>query len=77
MRITSNKLERFEVFKYVHNIELDKDAYLAYSGFASNYDDSELSNDLLHWKNENIPTILDTSIEESGIGNVNPQIPLN
>lgn len=75
MIIGVDKLERFEVFKYVHNIELDKDAYLAYSGFTSNYDDSELSNDLLHWKNENIPTILDTSIEESEMGNVNPQIP--
>ena len=70
-----DKIERLEIFKYTHNIGLDKDTYLAYSGFASNYDDSEISPKLREWKSKNIPTILDTSFKKSQEGTVNPQIP--
>jgi hypothetical protein len=70
-----DKPERFEIFKYVHNIGLDKDSYLAYSAFCSTYDDNILSDRLLKWKQENIPTILDTTLEQSGHGSVNPDIP--
>ena len=75
MIIGVDKKERFEVFKYTHNIGLDKSSYLAYSAFCSTYDDSILSDPLKKWKTENIPTILDTPIELSMEGNVNPQIP--
>ena len=75
MIIGVDKKERFEVFKYTHNIGLDKSSYLAYSAFCSTYDDSILSDPLKKWKKENIPTILDTPIELSMEGNVNPQIP--
>ncbi len=70
-----DKIERLEVFKYTHNIGLDKDTYLAYSGFQSTYDDSEISPKLREWKSKHIPTILDTSFEKSQAGTVNPQIP--
>lgn len=75
MIIGADKEERFEIFKYTHNIGLDKESYLAYSAFCSTYDDSVLSNPLKKWKKENIPTILDTPIEASMTGTVNPQIP--
>lgn len=70
-----DKPERFEIFKYVHHIGLDKDSYLAYSAFCSTYDDNILSDRLLKWKQENIPTILDTTLEQSGEGAVNPDLP--
>jgi hypothetical protein len=70
-----DKPERFEIFKYVHNIGLDKDSYLAYSAFCSTYNDDILSDRLLKWKQENIPTILDTTLEKSAHGSVNPDIP--
>jgi len=70
-----DKAERFEIFKYVHNIGLDKDSYLAYSAFCSTYNDNTLSDRLLKWKQENIPTILDTTLEQSGEGSVNPDLP--
>jgi hypothetical protein len=75
MIIGVDKKERFEVFKYTHNIGLDKESYMSYSAFCSTYDDSELSDSLRKWKGEHIPKILDTPIEKSLEGNVNPQIP--
>ena len=75
MFIGVDKQERFEVFKYTHNIGLDKDSYLAYSGFSSTYSSDELSSDLLKWKKEHIPKILDTPFEVSQHGGVNPDIP--
>ena len=75
MIIGVDKQERFEIFKYTHNIGLDKSSYLAYSAFHSTYDDSVLSNPLKKWKSKNIPKILDTPIESSLTGTVNPQIP--
>lgn len=70
-----DKKERLEIFKYIHNIGLDKDSYLAYSGFVSGYNDSELSDSLLKFKKEKIPTILDTSFKDSLNGNVNVELP--
>jgi len=70
-----DKLERLEIYKYIHNIGLDKDSHLAYSGFSKDYSDDELSDSLLKWRNENVPKILDTTFEESEIGQVNPDLP--
>jgi len=75
MIIGVDKPERFEVFKYTHDIGLDKESYMSYSAFCSTYNDSKLSDSLRKWKSENIPKILDTPIEMSLQGNVNPQIP--
>jgi len=75
MFVGVDKKERFEVFKHIHNIGLDKDSYLAYSAFTSNYSDDELSSDLLKWKKQYIPKILDTPLKKSSHGGVNPDIP--
>ena len=47
MFIGVDKPERFEVFKHTYNIGLDKDSYLAYSGFSSTYSDNDISSDLI------------------------------
>jgi len=70
-----DKLERLEIFKYFHNIGLTKDSYVGYSGFTSTYDDSELSDSLIKFKKDNIPTILDTPFWMSEMGSVNVEIP--
>ena len=75
MFIGVDKPERFEVFKHTYNIGLDKDSYLAYSGFSSTYSDNDISSDLLKWKKQHIPKILDTPFEVSCHGGVNPDIP--
>jgi len=75
MIIGVDKKERLQTFKYVYNIGLDSDSWLGYSAFACNYDDSEISEGLLKFRNEHIPTILDTPYELSLVGNVNVEIP--
>lgn len=70
-----DKIERLEIFKYVHSIKLDKDLYLGYSGFTSTYTDDEISKSLLDFKKEKIPTILDTPFWMSEMGSVNVEIP--
>ena len=75
MIIGVDKKERLQIFKYVHNIGLQNDSWLAYSAFTSTYSDSELSDSLLEFKNTKIPTILDTPYERSLVGNVNVEVP--
>lgn len=70
-----DKLERLEIYKYIHNIGLDKESHLAYSGFSKDYSDDKLSDSLLEWRNKNVPKVLDTTFEESQIGQVNPDLP--
>ena len=70
-----DKLERLEIFKYFYNIGLDKNSYVGYSGFTSTYSDSELSDSLIKFKKDNIPTILDTPFWKSEMGSVNVEIP--
>ena len=48
---------------------------MAYSGFSSTYSDNDISSDLLKWKKQHIPKILDTPFEVSCHGGVNPDIP--
>lgn len=75
MFIGVDKKERLQTFKHVYNIGLDKDSWLAYSGFNTNYDDSEISEKLLEFKKEKLPVILDTSYEDSCNGSVNVEMP--
>lgn len=70
-----DKLERLEIFKYFYNIGLEKDSYTAYSGYTSNYEDSQISNSLQEFKNQYIPKILDTPFWKSEMGSVNVEIP--
>jgi len=75
MIIGVDKKERLQTFKYVYKIGLDSHSWLGYSAFECNYDDSEISEGLLQFRNERIPTILDTPYELSLVGNVNVEIP--
>lgn len=70
-----DKLERLEIFKYFHNTNLVNDSWIGYSGFTSIISDDELSDNLLKFKKENVPTILDIPFERSQEGNVNVEIP--
>ena len=63
-----------EIYKYIHNIGLDKELN---SGFSKDYSDDKLSDSLLQWRNKNVPKVLDTTFEESQIGQVNPDLPLH
>lgn len=75
MIIGVDKIERLEMFKYVHNINLENESYLGYSGFATTYTDDEISQSLINFKKEKIPTILDTPFWMSEMGSVNVEIP--
>jgi hypothetical protein len=75
MIIGVDKKERLEVFKYVYNIGLDSDSWLGYSGFACDYNDTDISSKLLEFKKNKLPVILDTPIERSMHGSVNVEIP--
>ena len=44
-----DKKERLEVFKYIHNTNMVNDGYVAYSGFTTTYDDSEISESLVQF----------------------------
>jgi hypothetical protein len=75
MIIGADKIFRLQVFRYAYRIGLDKDSWMSYSGFSKSYDDSELSSDLLKFKKEKLPVILDTPFEWSCIGSVNVEKP--
>lgn len=75
MIIGVDKIERLEIFKYVHNIKLNNESYLAYSGFTTTYTNDEISQSLIDFKKEKIPTILDTPFWMSEMGSVNVEIP--
>jgi hypothetical protein len=75
MIIGVDKKERLETFKYVYNIGLDADSWLAYSGFNCDYNETEISKKLLEFKKSKLPVILDTSFEDSCNGSVNVELP--
>jgi len=75
MIIGVDKRDRLETFKYVYNIGLDADSWMAYSGFSCDYEDSDISNKLLEFKKSKLPVILDTSFENSCNGSVNVELP--
>lgn len=75
MIIGVDKIPRLQTIKYVYNIGLDSDSWLGYSGFACDYTDSEISDNLLEFKKEKLPIILDTPYELSLVGNVNVELP--
>jgi hypothetical protein len=75
MFIGVDKKERLQTFKHVYNIGLDKDSWLAYSGFTTHYTDSEISEGLVKFRHEKLPVILDTSFEDSCNGSVNVELP--
>lgn len=70
-----DKKERLQILRYFYKIGLNIDSWIGYSGFSTNYSNSEISADLLKFKQENLPIILDTSYEKSCQGNVNVEIP--
>jgi hypothetical protein len=75
MIIGADKKHRLQVFRYCYRIGLDKDSWMGYSAFSRQYNDSDLSDDLIQFRNENIPVILDTLYEDSCRGSVNVEIP--
>lgn len=70
-----DKKERLQILKYFYKIGLDSDSWIGYSAFNSNYNDSEISDELLRFKKEKLPIIIDTPFEKSCEGNVNVEIP--
>lgn len=75
MIIGADKIFRLEAFRYAYRIGLNKDSWMAYSAFSKSYNDEELSDDLIKFKKENLPVILDTPYEWSCIGSVNVEKP--
>lgn len=70
-----DKKERLQILKYFYKIGLDSDSWIGYSAFNSNYNDSEISDELLRFKKEKLPIVIDTPFEKSCEGNVNVEIP--
>jgi len=75
MIIGVDKQERLKIFKYVYDIGLDTDSWLGYSSFATSYNDSELSQELLEFKKKKIPIILDSTSEMTNMGCINVEMP--
>lgn len=70
-----DKPDRLLVLKRIIKLGLDKDGYIGYSGFSKNYSDNEISENLLDFRNKNLPIILDTPYERSTNGAVSCQTP--
>jgi hypothetical protein len=70
-----DKKERLHIFKYFYKTGLNLDSWMGYSAFTCNYDDSEISEGLLEFRNKNIPIILDSTRELSLNGDINVEIP--
>lgn len=75
MIVGVDKKERLQTFKYVYNIGLNLDSWLSYSAFVCSYDDSEISDSLLNFRNENIPIILDSTQQMCIDGDINVEMP--
>jgi len=75
MIVGVDKKERLQTFKYVYNIGLNNDSWLSYSSFARSYDDSEISEGLLEFRNKNIPIVLDSTQEMCFQGDINVEMP--
>jgi hypothetical protein len=75
MIVGVDKKERLQTFKYVYNIGLNLDSWLGYSAFVCNYNDSEISDGLLNFRNEIIPIILDSTQQMCIDGDTNVEMP--
>lgn len=75
MIVGVDKKERLQTFKYVYNIGLNLDSWLGYSAFVCNYDDSEISDGLHTFRNENIPIVLDSTPKMCSDGDINVEMP--
>jgi hypothetical protein len=76
MIVGVDKKERLQTFKYIYNIGLNNDSWLGYSAFTSNYNDSELSDSLIKFKNEKIPIRLDATEHIYDINVEMPPLPI-
>ena len=70
-----DKLERLLSLKHIYDIGLNKDAYIGYSAYSKTYNDSELSDDVVNFRDNNLPIISDIPYEKSLVGNVNVEYP--
>jgi len=70
-----DKIFRLVTLKYIYDNGLKDDGYVGYSGFYKTYDDSEISDSLIKFRDETLPIILDIPIERSNHGAVNCEYP--
>lgn len=70
-----DKIPRLLTLKYVYDTNLKDAGYVGYSGFTKAYDDSQISESLIKFRNDTLPVILDTPYERSETGAVNCEFP--
>lgn len=70
-----DKVERLLALKHIIDNGIDKDFYVGYSGFTKPYDDTQLSESLISFRDKTLPIILDTTFEKSCNGAVNVEFP--
>jgi len=70
-----DKIFRLLTLKHIYDIGLNGEGYIGYSGFYKIYDDSEISDSLIKFRNDTLPVILDTPYERSQHGAVNCEYP--
>lgn len=66
---------RLVTLKHFYNTGLNKDSHIGYSAFTKAYDDSVLSKNLIKFRDETLPIILDTPMSKSEMGAVNVEYP--
>jgi hypothetical protein len=75
MIVGVDKIERIKTFKYVYDIGLNNDSWLGYSSFVRSYNDSDIDEELLQFRNKTIPIILDATEETIHQGDINVEMP--
>jgi hypothetical protein len=75
MIVGVDKIFRLLSLKHVYDIGLNVDSYIGYSAFHRGYDDSEISESLIKFRDSTIPVILDIPMERSIHGAVNVEYP--
>lgn len=75
MIVGVDKIERIKTFKHVYDIGLNNDSWLGYSSFVRSYNDSDIDEELLEFRNKTIPIVLDATQEMAHEGNIRVEIP--
>jgi hypothetical protein len=75
MIVGVDKIERIKTFKYVYDIGLNNDSWLGYSSFVRSYTDSQIDKELLEFRNNTIPIILDATQKMAYQGNITVEAP--
>lgn len=75
MIVGVDKIERIKIFKYVYDIGLNNDSWLGYSSFVRSYNDSDIDEELLEFRNKTIPIVLDATQAMAYQGDINVEMP--